>query len=85
MCLCRAAEADIALEAFGTDFLEVLPPDVDQVTRYVGSQMFIRAQEWAQNQEQLRGKTRDLSLEVEFRQGENYRNTPDVPLPEGWE
>lgn len=83
-CTCRAAEADIALEAFGTEFLEIVPSDADQITQYVAEQVYVKAQAWSQNQDMLRGSSRDLSRQVNFKEGQNYRNT-NAPLPEGFE
>lgn len=57
-CSCRAAQADILIEAFTTErFVKVLPPNLDAVTEFSADLMLEKSQPWKRFKEAIAGQT----------------------------
>lgn len=59
VCACRAAEADIALPAFGNDAFMVIEGTSDSVAAYAKNIAANQTVTWQNNQDAIRGRTRD--------------------------
>jgi hypothetical protein len=71
VCACKAAEADVLIEAFGNqDFVQVGPPDgklpegfdpdaADSVTKWLVETTALASASWTQSQQAIRGKVLD--------------------------
>lgn len=63
VCSCRAAQADVTLDAFNADnFVRVVPRDVDEIAAFQSDEMIEKGKQWQSNRDALSGALIDPSL-----------------------